>query len=151
MNHQLNGHEFEQTLGDGEGQESLMCCSPWGCKQLDTTEQLNNNKMCMEIRVLRHSFIMANKVESYYLPRISFMYSIELLVPLPVITKKKKKVVNYSCLIYLLVIPKCWLALKGSGYMTKASPPAIVWHFSESLVKNLQPTSKTEVRTLVKK
>ena len=30
--HQLNGHEFEQTLGDGEGQESLVCCSPWGCK-----------------------------------------------------------------------------------------------------------------------
>ena len=40
--HQLNGHEFEQTPGDGEGQGSLMCCSPWGCKELDTTEQLNN-------------------------------------------------------------------------------------------------------------
>ena len=40
--HQLNGHEFEQTLGDGEGQESLVCCSPWSCKELDTTEQLNN-------------------------------------------------------------------------------------------------------------
>ena len=35
--HQLNGHEFEQTLGDGEGQESLACCSPWGHKELDTT------------------------------------------------------------------------------------------------------------------
>ena len=41
--HQLNGHEFEQTLGDGEGQRSLVCCSPWGCKESDTTEQLNNN------------------------------------------------------------------------------------------------------------
>ena len=30
--HQLNGHEFEQTLGDGEGQGSLACFSPWGCK-----------------------------------------------------------------------------------------------------------------------
>ena len=30
--HQLNGHEFEQTLGDGEGQGSLVCCSPWGCR-----------------------------------------------------------------------------------------------------------------------
>ena len=40
---QLSGHEFEQALGDGEGQGS-MCCSPWGCKELDTTEQLNNNK-----------------------------------------------------------------------------------------------------------
>ena len=33
-----NGHKFEQTLGDGEGQGSLACCSPWGCKELDTTE-----------------------------------------------------------------------------------------------------------------
>ena len=42
--HQLNGHEFEQTPGDGEGQESLACCSPWGCKELDTTEWLKNSK-----------------------------------------------------------------------------------------------------------
>ena len=41
---QLNEHEFEQALGDGEGQGSLVCCSPWGCKELDTTERLNNNK-----------------------------------------------------------------------------------------------------------
>ena len=40
--HRLNGYEFEQTLGDGEGQGSLVCCSPWGHKELDTTEQLNN-------------------------------------------------------------------------------------------------------------
>ena len=39
--HQLNGHELEQTLGDGEGQGSLACCSPWGHKELDTTEGLN--------------------------------------------------------------------------------------------------------------
>ena len=41
--HQLNGHEFEQTLGDGDGQGSLVCCSPWGHKELDMTERLNNN------------------------------------------------------------------------------------------------------------
>ena len=41
--HQLNGHEFEQALGDGEGQGSLACCSPWDHKELDTTEQLNIN------------------------------------------------------------------------------------------------------------
>ena len=35
--HQLNEHEFEQTLGDSEGQGSLVCCSPWGHKELDTT------------------------------------------------------------------------------------------------------------------
>ena len=39
--HQLDGHEFEQTLGDGDGQGSLMFCSLRGCKELDTNEQLN--------------------------------------------------------------------------------------------------------------
>ena len=41
--HWINGHEFEQALGDGEGQGSLACCRPWGHKELDTTEQLNNS------------------------------------------------------------------------------------------------------------
>ena len=41
--HRLNGHEFEQALGDGEGQGDLSSCSPWGYKELDTTERLNNN------------------------------------------------------------------------------------------------------------
>ena len=40
--HRLSGHEFEQTLGDSEGQGSLVCCSPWGHKEVDTTEWLNN-------------------------------------------------------------------------------------------------------------
>ena len=39
--HQLNGHEFEQAPGFGDGQGSLMCCSPWGHKESDTTEWLN--------------------------------------------------------------------------------------------------------------
>ena len=39
--HQLNGHEFEQVLGDGDGQGGLVCCSPWGQRKSDTTEQLN--------------------------------------------------------------------------------------------------------------
>ena len=39
--HQLDGHKFEQALGVGDGQESLVCCSPWGHKESDTTEQLN--------------------------------------------------------------------------------------------------------------
>ena len=39
--HWLNGHEFEQALGVGDGQGILACCSPWGCKESDTTEWLN--------------------------------------------------------------------------------------------------------------
>ena len=42
--HWLSGQEFEQTLGDTEAQESQECCNPWGHKELDTLEQLNNSK-----------------------------------------------------------------------------------------------------------
>ena len=41
--HRPNGHEFEQASGDGEGQGSLACCSPWGRKELDMTERLNKS------------------------------------------------------------------------------------------------------------
>ena len=41
--HQFNGQEFEQTPRDSEGQGSLASCSPWGHKELDTTEQLKKN------------------------------------------------------------------------------------------------------------
>ena len=39
--HRLNGHEFEEAPGVGEGQRSLVCCDSWGHKESDTTEQLN--------------------------------------------------------------------------------------------------------------
>ena len=39
--HRLDGHEFEQAPGVGDGQGSLAHCSPWGCQELDRTEQLN--------------------------------------------------------------------------------------------------------------
>ena len=45
--HGLNGHEFEQALGDGKGQGSLACCSPWGPKESNVTEQLNNSQLTM--------------------------------------------------------------------------------------------------------
>ena len=41
--HWLGGHKFEQTLENSEGQGRLVCCSSWGCKELDTTSRLNNN------------------------------------------------------------------------------------------------------------
>ena len=43
--HRLNGHEFEQALGVGDGQGSLACCSPWGRKESDTTERLNGTEL----------------------------------------------------------------------------------------------------------
>ena len=43
--HRLDGHEFQQTPGDGEGQGSLVCCRQWGRKESDTTERLNKNNI----------------------------------------------------------------------------------------------------------
>ena len=40
----MSWSKLQETLGDGEGQGSLACCSPWGCKESDMTERLNNNK-----------------------------------------------------------------------------------------------------------
>ena len=45
--HRLDRHEFDQAPGVGDGQGNLACCSPWSCKQLDTTEQLNWTEKAM--------------------------------------------------------------------------------------------------------
>ena len=55
--HWLNGHECEQTQGDSEGQRRLVCCSPWGCKESDVTEHLNNsNNSALSTWFLRERF-----------------------------------------------------------------------------------------------
>ena len=46
----LNGHEFEQAPVDAEGQGSLVCCSPWGRKESDTTERLNNKNKKLHLK-----------------------------------------------------------------------------------------------------
>ena len=48
--HRLSEHELEQTLGDGDGQGGLECCSPWGHKELDATERLNCSSHEEEMR-----------------------------------------------------------------------------------------------------
>ena len=75
--HRLNGHEFEQTLRDREGQRSLVCCSPLGCKELYMTKQLNNNNNplgitnCFLISCFRIFLDMKVGLQiSYYAPRI---------------------------------------------------------------------------------
>ena len=47
--HRLNGHEFEQAPGDSAGQGSLLCCGPWGHRESDMTERLNNNKTTTDL------------------------------------------------------------------------------------------------------
>ena len=52
--HWLNGHESEQALGDGEGQGSLACCSPWGFKESDTIERLSNKMFDIKEKLSLH-------------------------------------------------------------------------------------------------
>ena len=62
--HQLNGHQFEQALGDGEGQGSLACSSPRGQKKLNMTEWLNNNDMVFPVLMSRCENWSIKKAES---------------------------------------------------------------------------------------
>ena len=61
----LNGHEFKQAPRDGEGQESLVCCSPWGHDELGMTERLNINNVenaleCLDLIVGDEYYLMVN-------------------------------------------------------------------------------------------
>ena len=69
-NHQFDGHEFEQTLGDSEGQGSLACCSPWGCKVLDMTYQLNNNNNLVNEEWLMSLMNLGNKMGMCHMAQI---------------------------------------------------------------------------------
>ena len=62
--HQLNGHEFEQALGVGDGQGSMVCCSPWGHKESDTTERLpfTFHFHALEKEIATHSSIPAWRI-----------------------------------------------------------------------------------------
>ena len=70
--HGLDEHEFEQAPGDGEGQESLACYSPWGCKELDATEELNNLACqtcttCSEMEVFKETQRTENSgIKTYF-------------------------------------------------------------------------------------
>ena len=55
--HWLDGHEFEQALGFGDGQGGLVCCSPWGCKGSDTTERLNWTERWKTVHKIMNWFI----------------------------------------------------------------------------------------------
>ena len=63
--HRLNGHEFEQILGDSEGQGSLGCCGPWGYKESDTTWWLNNDNQLSGASILLFSMLSPLGVHSW--------------------------------------------------------------------------------------
>ena len=57
-----NGHEFEQTLGDSEGQGRLACCSSWGHKESDMTERLHFHFHALEKEMATHSSVLAWRI-----------------------------------------------------------------------------------------
>ena len=61
--HWLSGHEFEQALGDSEGQGSLVCCSPWGRRESDTAEQLNNGSNLSPLFLISFPFRSSQSTE----------------------------------------------------------------------------------------
>ena len=67
--HLLIGPKFEQALGDGEGQRGLECCCPWGCKELDMTEQLNNNTTTSEHLQNLHRILYPSLILSHFCTR----------------------------------------------------------------------------------
>ena len=72
--HQLNGHEFEYTLGVGDGQRRLGCCSPWDCKESDVTQRLNNNER--DLHILKTEIVTFSTAVDFLLSHSSFLRKI---------------------------------------------------------------------------
>ena len=78
----LDGHEFEQAPGVGDGQGSLACCSPWGRKELDMTEWLNNNNNFIHTCILESTNACTpRKSFSLYSSNEHFLNTLYLLLP----------------------------------------------------------------------
>ena len=71
QHHWLDGHEFEQALGIGDGQGTLACCSPWGLKESDTTERLNwTEPYCKSVCSPHSNQYLHNMTPLKYLSRL---------------------------------------------------------------------------------
>ena len=68
--HWFNGHEFEQTLEVGDGQRSLVCCSPWGHKESDTIEWLNwviSSLKWSSVKIVSKNLTVYARIHSFFL------------------------------------------------------------------------------------
>ena len=90
--HQLNGREFEQTLRDGEGRGSLVCCSPWDLKELDRTERLNKKKIQKQLKcpwTVRwikkmwyiYNVILLSNIKNEIMPFVTTWMALEGILP----------------------------------------------------------------------
>ena len=88
QHHQLNGHECEQTPGDTGGQRNLVGYSPWGCKELDTSQPLNNNntddlQQRCKIRAMRKKMVFPTNI----LKQLNIQFQLNNKINLNVIAK----------------------------------------------------------------
>ena len=98
--HWLNEHKFEQTLGVGDGQGSLACCSPWGRKESNATEQLNWTES-----FLREELFSVSKRKSYITnDRLCLMYRDTISGNLAILTLLKTTLLNDLQLSLTVVI-----------------------------------------------
>ena len=65
QHHRLDGDEFEQALGVGDGQGSPVCCSPWGCKEPDMTERLNCRTLLLFLFVCLFMLVKISHTDKY--------------------------------------------------------------------------------------
>ena len=79
--YQLNGRELEQTLGDSGGQGSLACCSPWGRKESDMTQRLNNNNYTSYNSINGLKFYFFSRMVLGDTSRVDGIYFSQLTLP----------------------------------------------------------------------
>ena len=131
--HWLNGHEFEQILGDNEGQGSSACCSSWGLKESDMIQQLNNSnnkwkinfKNCESVVFLYNSneqsrknffFIMASKGIKFLginlIQEVKDLYTNTIIHCLKIL-KKKSATIPWEATSFHAGFPLCFLYISG--------------------------------------
>ena len=118
-NHWLSGHEFEQALRVGDGQGSLACCSPWGSKESDMTEQLNWTELnfCLFIEIyLTYIVMLVSSVQhsdsvilSFRFLSIIGYYKILSIVPCVI-----QLGLCWLSTLYIVVCISTWYFLKNS-------------------------------------
>ena len=102
--HRLNEHESEQTSGDGKGQGSLVCCSPWGRKESDTTERLNNEqqRVCASMYMNINIYVLQPVRHASVYMRVDMIY---ITVCISVYTHMSAYVIDIS----RVTSPTCFL------------------------------------------
>ena len=108
--HQLNGNEFEKALWVGDGQGSLECCSPWGHKELDRTEQLNRTDPHLKCSIA--TLIMCYHVGKCTLRTVPSVQTVPLdrtapAVLLVLVNKVLGFTTHFSVPVYFTYIPGC--------------------------------------------